>query len=96
MTTQPIEHHDPHDPARILDLLPTDQREVFLREYRAAAVSAAHEVWRYRHLQELLKHWSMRAAIYSSAGHDESRRQAETGLGEFTTLDDLVADRQDS
>ncbi|CAM3745845.1 DUF6247 family protein [Nocardiopsis rhodophaea] len=96
MSTQAVEYDDPYDPAHILSRLPEGERDRFLSEYQAAAVSAAHEVWRYRHLRELLRVWSMRAAIYSSPGHEESREQARTGEGEFTTLDDILARRQAS
>ena len=56
MTAQPIEPRgvDPRDPELILARLPERYRAMFLAEYQAAAEAAAHEVWRYKQLQELL------------------------------------------
>ena len=51
-------------PAEILRLLPPRWHEHFLAEYRAA-LDAAHEVWRWQQLSDLLRRWRLRAIAYS-------------------------------
>ncbi|GLW22931.1 DUF6247 family protein [Microbispora triticiradicis] len=102
MTAQPVEHHDPHDPDDILARLPEQYHERFLAEYREAMVAAAHETWRYRQLQEVLKIWHLRAIAYSRPGHERARREAREGINVVPAEDviprwaDLVASRADS
>ncbi|MBO4274570.1 DUF6247 family protein [Microbispora triticiradicis] len=50
----------PYDPDDILARLPERYHERFLAEYREAMVTAAHETWRYRQLQEVLQIWHLR------------------------------------
>lgn len=53
------------DPAEILRVLPAESREQFLQEYRSA-LDAAHEVWRYRQLRDVLHLWRLRAQAYAN------------------------------
>lgn len=96
MSTQPVGYDDAHDPAHILSRLPEREREQFLSEYRVAAETAAHEVWRYRHLQQLLHTWSMRAVACNKPDYYASREEAGSGAGEYTSLDDVIARRRAS
>lgn len=82
MTAQPIGSEDPHDPEQILRRLPESERERFLGEYRTAAVAAAHEVWRYKQLQEVLHVWSMKAVAYSRPDFSQRRRDAKEPTAE--------------
>ena len=88
--------HDPPgapDPERILRRLPEAERERFLREYRTA-LDAAHEVWRWRHLKELLAHWELVATATSKPGYAEALEDARTGAGQYVGLEDVIARRQ--
>ncbi|SPT64512.1 DUF6247 family protein [Actinomadura madurae] len=79
MTAEPLNHdHGPLDPEDILRRLPHDERERFIRDYRSA-LDAAHELWRYRQLQEVLRLWHMRATAYSRPDFADRARQARTG-----------------
>ncbi|WP_214327896.1 DUF6247 family protein [Nonomuraea sediminis] len=82
MSAQPAEPHGPgYDPDDILSTLPQQYHERFLNDYRAAMVAAAHETWRYRELQQVLKRWHLRAIMYSRPGHDQRAEDARTGSG---------------
>lgn len=96
MTAQPVEPHgsDPRDPELILARLPEPYRSTFLGEYRAAAEAAAHEVWRYKQLQELLQTWHLRATAYSRPGFAQRRADAAAGRGEYLTLDEVTTRRR--
>lgn len=96
MTAQPVEPHgvDPRDPELTLARLPEQFRSTFLAEYQAAAEAAAHEVWKYKQLQELLQMWHLRATAYSRPGFAERRADAAAGRGEYVSLDDVFARRQ--
>jgi hypothetical protein len=96
MTAQPVEPHgaDPRDPELILARLPEQYRPMFLAEYQAAAEAAAHEVWRYKQLQELLQTWHLRAVAYSRPGFAQRRADAAAGRGEYIALDEVAARRQ--
>ena len=96
MTAQPVEPYgdDPRDPELILARLPEHFREVFLDEYQTAAEAAAHEVWRYKQLQELLQAWHLRATAYNRPGLTERRAAAGAGQGEYISLDEVLAARQ--
>lgn len=63
MTAQPVEH-SPLDPEDILRRLPREERDRFIRDYRSA-LEAAHELWRYRQLQDVLRLWDLRATAYA-------------------------------
>ena len=67
MSAQPASEPGWHGPAEILALLPQRCHEQFLGEYRAA-LEAAHDVRRWRHLAGLLSRWRLRALAYSAAG----------------------------
>jgi uncharacterized protein DUF6247 len=81
------------DPEQILSRLPEAERARFLSEYRTA-LDAAHEVWRYRQLQELLTRWDLIAAATSKPGYAQARDEARTGAGEYASLDEVIARRQ--
>jgi hypothetical protein len=66
------------DPEDILRRLPHDQRDRFIRDYRCA-LDAAHEVWRYRQLQEVLRLWHLRATAYAHPDFAERAEEARTG-----------------
>ncbi|MEV4252802.1 DUF6247 family protein [Spirillospora sp. NPDC049652] len=65
------------DPSEILRMLPERWHEAFLTDYREA-LEAAHEVWRWRQLRDLLHLWRLRAAAYSTPGFDASVEEAWT------------------
>jgi hypothetical protein len=82
VSAQPAEPHGAgYDPDDIHRRLPEHHRERFLTDYRAAMVAAAHETWRYRELQQVLKLWHLRAALYSRPGHDQRAEDARAGTG---------------
>jgi hypothetical protein len=84
VSAQPIESHGAvFDPEGILNRLPERYHERFLAEYREAMVAAAHETWRFVHLQEVLSLWNRRAVMYSRPGHEERAEQARTGEGQW-------------
>jgi hypothetical protein len=76
------------DPETILRRLPEAERDSFLREYRAA-LDAAHEVWRYRQLPEVLTRWSLVAITTSQPGYAEARDAVTPGV----TIDEITARR---
>jgi len=89
MTAEPL-GHDPLDPEDILRRLPHDERERFIRDYRSA-LDAAHELWRYRQLQEVLRLWHMRATAFASPDFAVRARQARTGdPAVFISADDAI------
>ena len=61
----------PGDPSEILRLLPAKWHEQFLGEYHGA-LDAAHEVWRFQQLRDLLHLWGLRAVAYSGRGFDHA------------------------
>jgi Family of unknown function (DUF6247) len=63
MTAQPMQG-SPDDPSEILRLLPAKWHEQFLTEYHGA-LDAAHEVWRFQQLRDVLHLWRLRAVAYS-------------------------------
>ena len=81
------------DPERILRRLPEAERERFLGEYRTA-LDAAHEVWRWRHLQEVLARWELVATATSKPGYAQALEEARTGAGQYVSLEELIARRQ--
>lgn len=80
------------DPEQILRHLPPGERERFLGEYRTA-LDAAHEVWRYRHLQEVLARWELVAVATSKPGYGQARDEARAGTGQYTSLEEVIARR---
>ncbi|MQA86340.1 MAG: hypothetical protein GEV03_17315 [Streptosporangiales bacterium] len=77
MTAQPIDQGT-LDPEEILRRLPADERERFIHEYRSA-LDAAHELWRYRQLQEVLRLWHLRAVAYIQPDFQQRAEEARTG-----------------
>ncbi len=80
------------DPQEILRRLPEAERERFLQEYRTA-LDAAHEVWRYRQLQDVLARWELVAAAMSKPGYRQARDDAKAGAGDYVSLEDVIARR---
>jgi hypothetical protein len=81
--------HNWLDPEEILRRLPVDERERFVHEYRSA-LDAAHEVWRYRQLQEVLHLWNLRAAAYGQADFEQRAREASSAQpGEFVPAEQV-------
>ncbi|WP_119727569.1 DUF6247 family protein [Thermomonospora amylolytica] len=77
MTAEPIDH-GPLNPEDILRRLPADERDRFLREYHSA-LDAAHELWRFRQLQDVLRLWHLRAVAYAQPDFADRTEQARTG-----------------
>lgn len=68
MSAQPVhEHdpHDPHDPTAIMAALPDGLRPAFLADYGPAARAAAEDPAAWAHLDQLLRTWATRAALYA-------------------------------
>jgi hypothetical protein len=82
------------DPASILRRLPESERESFLAEYRAA-LDAAHEVWRYRQLQDVLRRWDLIAFTTSRPGYAEALAEARNATGPGMSIDEITARRAD-
>ncbi|MGW1344074.1 DUF6247 family protein [Kribbella sp. NPDC002412] len=80
MTAQPM-HGSPEDPSEILRLLPAKWHEQFLEEYHGA-LDAAHEVWRFQQLRDVLHLWRLRAVAYSDPHYDEAMQAAREGRDE--------------
>ena len=83
-----------NDPAQIMEMLSEQDRTSFLREYREAAHIAADDPRRFDQLQEMLRTWHLRALARTGDGYEESREQARTGEGDFTSLDEINCRRQ--
>jgi len=77
VTAEPLDH-GPLNPEDILRRLPQDERDRFIRDYRSA-LDAAHELWRYRQLQDVLRLWHLRAVAYARPDFRERAEQARTG-----------------
>ena len=80
------------NPASILRRLPEPERESFLAEYRAA-LDAAHEVWRYRQLQEVLRRWDLVTVTTSQPGYSETLDEARNATGPGVSVDEIAARR---
>lgn len=94
MTTQPIDHAhgDPNTPEQIVAALPEEERTRFLSEYRTA-LEAAHEVWRFQQLQEVLTRWGLKATAYSRPGYTQRRQEAREATTPGVSLEELDARR---
>jgi uncharacterized protein DUF6247 len=96
VTAQPHQE-SPDDPAEILRVLPAKWHEQFLQEYHGA-LDAAHEVWRFQQLRDVLHLWRLRALAYSQPGFEDAAQAARDGrAGEFISADQIIpgwADRQ--
>lgn len=89
MTAQPVEG-SPEDPAEILRLLPREWHEQFLREYHQA-LDAAHEVWRFQQLRDVLQLWHLRAVAYSNPGFADARQAVrENRTEEFIPAERVI------
>jgi hypothetical protein len=80
MTAQPMQS-SPDDPVEILRLLPEQWHAQFLTEYRGA-LDAAHEVWRFQQLRDVLHLWRLRAAAYSDPQFEEAAQAARENRAE--------------
>jgi hypothetical protein len=96
MTAQPIGRfeEDPHDPAVILARLPEREHGRFLAEYQAAAEAATHEVWRFKELTALLHRWSLITVAVNAPGYYEAREDTRLGIGDYVTLEEVIAERR--
>jgi hypothetical protein len=89
MTAQPMDG-SPEDPAEILRMLPRKWHEQFLDDYRLA-LDAAHEVWRFQQLRDVLHVWRLRAVAYSRPGFDEALRATrEDRADEFVPAEQVI------
>ena len=96
MTAEPL-HHAEDDPAGIMRALPERWHEQFLSEYHSA-LDAAHEVWRFQQLRELLRVWRLHAAAVSDPDFDRAEQAVREGRREeFVSMEDAFpgwADRR--
>lgn len=78
------------DPGEILRLLPARWHEQFLGEYHGA-LDAAHEVWRFQELCDVLQLWRLRAVAYSDAGFDQALQATrEDRADEFVPVEQAI------
>ena len=91
MTALPAdpEHEDPHDPGRILRVLPERERETFLAEYRRA-LDEARDPALWPDLRRFLRLWAMRAVAVAQPGYYEARDAARAGTGGGMLLEDAL------
>lgn len=61
--------------------LPMEERDRFAHDYRSA-LDAAHELWRYRQLQDVLRLWYLRAAAYAQPCFQQRAEEARGGKPE--------------
>lgn len=77
-------------------MLPEQWHQQFLSDYHGA-LDAAHEVWRYQQLKDVLHLWSLRAVAFSNPGFEDAAQAArENRADEFIPADQVPgwADRQ--
>ncbi|WP_214103519.1 DUF6247 family protein [Acrocarpospora catenulata] len=87
MTAEPL-HTTRDDPAEILRALPAKWHEQFMSEYHAA-LDAAHEVWRFKQLREVLHRWRLHAIAVSNPDFDRAEQDVRDGRREgFVSMDD--------
>jgi len=94
MAAEPV-HHAEDDPAEILRVLPERWHEQFLNEYHRA-LDAAHEVWRFQQLRELLRVWRLHVSAVSNPDFARAEQAVrENRRDEFVSMEDafLVATR---
>jgi hypothetical protein len=90
MSAQPVhEEPDPRDPQVIHNRLPEQARAKFLAEYESAAVDAAHDLTRYRALQELLQTWRLLAAAYAKRDFHQRYEDVRAGVGQDIPMDEV-------
>ncbi|MFB9248111.1 DUF6247 family protein [Sphaerisporangium melleum] len=79
-----------HDPAEILRILPEAWHEPFLSDHRSA-LDAAHEVWRFRQLRDLLHTWRLRALALADPGFERAAQAAREGRSkEFVPAGQII------
>lgn len=96
MTAQPMQS-SPEDPSEILRLLPAKWHEQFLAEYHGA-LDAAHEVWRFQQLRDVLHLWQLRAVAYSDPAFEAALQATrDNQADEFVPAEQAIpgwSDRQ--
>lgn len=79
------------DPEGILRRLPSGDRRGFIGEYNSA-LDAAHEVWRYRQLQNVLRLWDLRATAYAQPDFQQRAQEAVVAEpGRFISAEQLFS-----
>lgn len=81
MTAEEPLDHVAYDPEEILQVLPKHWHEQFLSEYHSA-LDAAHEVWRFHQLRDVLHLWRLRAVAFSRPDFDRAAQDAREGRSE--------------
>jgi hypothetical protein len=66
-------------PGEIAKSLPERERALFLSEYQNAMVEATHDVWRYKHLQDVLHTWHLQAIAMSDPAYWRAKADVENG-----------------
>ena len=80
----------PDGPSEILSLLPAKWHEQFLSEYHGA-LDAAHEVWRFQQLRDVLHLWHLRAVAYSDPSFDQALQATrEDQTDEFVPAEQAI------
>jgi hypothetical protein len=96
MTAEPIRSPE-YDPAEILRALPENWHEEFLADYHGA-LEAAHEVWRFQQLRDVLHLWRLRAIAVSDPTFEARAEAAREGRSdEFFPAENVIpgwADRR--
>lgn len=93
MTAQPVTHDDPLDPERIAADLPESERGFFLSEYRGEAEKAVDPAG-WKGLARFLRLWRFHADSTADPAYWEARERAESGTGEWVSLEDVVRERR--
>ncbi|HZO65019.1 MAG TPA: DUF6247 family protein [Kribbellaceae bacterium] len=89
MTAEPLDSAD-YDPVEILRMLPSRWHEQFLAEYRDA-LDAAHEVWRFHQVRDVLHLWRLRAIALSNPDFDTAAQAAREGRSdEFVAAEQVI------
>ena len=89
MSAQPLEREDPLDPQRILDRLPSDEREFFLDQYREA-VENARDPADWKQLRRVLRLWRYHADAIEDPGYQEALDAARGPVSGGMLLEDAV------
>lgn len=89
MTAEPL-HDGGFDPTEILRALPEVWHEQFLGEYHSA-LDAAHEVWRFHQLRDLLHAWRLRAAAIADPEFERAAQAVRQGRSqEFVPVEQAI------
>lgn len=86
----------PLDPQDIADRLPAAERVMFLAEYEVAMVEAAHELWRYRHVHDVLHRWHLTAVLLAQPGYATALAEAKNATTPGLSPEQVVALRSAS